>query len=274
MLQIQTQTFSETTLSWGKALIAGSAAAALVTGMLATVGATPVSGCEFDTSVSNVWSLQNNCTTDAPINVPAGTTLDGNRFTITGGYAFGSNGDGTNTVVGVIDADNVTIKDLTVDGISGTSLHGINVVDSNNVLLSDVTIKNNDKSGLVVNSSVVTVDNLTTAGNVWHGVNVDKKSPVLTSLTINGKSSHDEFLQVYIDDTTKGALIFDSNNQYTVTNPQVDGRLTDANYVLKPLVVKTKDDCKNGKYEAFGFKNQGQCVSSVAASEKASSKRN
>ena len=26
----------------------------------------------------------------------------------------------------------------------------------------------------------------------------------------------------------------------------------------------TKDDCKNGNWEAFGFENQGQCVSFVA----------
>lgn len=32
---------------------------------------------------------------------------------------------------------------------------------------------------------------------------------------------------------------------------------------------ETKDDCKKGGWEAFGFRNQGQCVSSVQANENA-----
>lgn len=275
MLLIQTRTLKDTSLSWGKLLIAVATVAAITTGLVATANATNVSGCEFDdTTVPGTWSLVGDCTTGAPINVPAGTTVEGNNHTINGGYSFGSNGAGTNTVIGVIGADDVTINDLTVDGTNGTGLHGINVYDSNDVILNDVTIKNNDKSGLGVNSSMVTVNNLTTAGNGWHGVNVDQRTADPSSLTITGVSNHNELLQVYVDDTTKLVSVVDTNNQYTVTNPQVDGRVNDANYVLNPLVAQTKDDCKNGGYAAFGFKNQGQCVASVVASEKASFKRN
>jgi len=224
--------------------------------------------------VPGTWSLEGDCTTNAPINVPAGTTVEGNNFTINGGYSFGSNGAGTNTVIGVINANNVTINDLTVDGVNGTGLHGVNVYNSNNVLLNDVTIKNNDKSGLGVNSSAVTVNNLTTEGNGWHGVNVDQRTANPASLTINGVSHHNEPLQVYVDDTTKSVLVVDTNNQYMATNPQVAGRVNDANYVLKPLTPQTKDDCKSNGYAAFGFKNQGQCVASVVASEKATNKQN
>lgn len=275
MLHIQSRTLNITTPSWGKFLVAVAAATAMTVGLFATTNAMPVSGCEFDdTTVPGTWSLEGDCTTDAPINVPAGTIVEGNNFTIHGGYSFGSNGAGTNTVIGVIGANNVTINDLTVDGTNGTGLHGINVFDSSNVALNDVTIKNNDKSGLGVNSSVVIVDNLTTEGNGWHGVNVDQRTANPSSLTIKGVSHHNELLQVYVDDTTKDVHVVDTNNQYAVTNPQVDGRVNDANYTLKPLTAKTKDDCKNGGYAAFGFKNQGQCVSSVVASEKASFKRN
>lgn len=275
MLHIQSRTLNDTTLSWGKVLIAGAAAAALTLGLFATANATNYSGCDFDdTTVAGTWSLQGDCTTNAPINVPAGTTVEGNNFTISGGYTFGSNGAGTNTVIGIIGADNVTLNELTVDGVDGTGLHGVNVYDSSNVVLNNVTIKNNDKSGLAVNSSVVTVNNLTTEGNGWHGVNVDQRTADLSSLTINGVSSHNELLQVYVDDTTKDVLVVDTNDQYLVTNPQVGGSVNDANYVLKPLEAETKDDCKNGGYAAFGFKNQGQCVSHVVASEKASFKRN
>ncbi len=31
-------------------------------------------------------------------------------------------------------------------------------------------------------------------------------------------------------------------------------------------IPSTKDQCKNGGFSSFGFKNQGQCVSSVASS--------
>jgi hypothetical protein len=263
-------------LSWGKLLIAVATVATVTVGLVATANAQTVSGCDFDdTTLPGTWSLQGDCTTDGPINVPAGTTVEGNGFTINGGYSFGSNGAGTNTVIGVIDADNVTINDLKVDGVNGTGLHGINVFDSSNVALNDVTIKNNDKSGLGVNSSTVTVNNLTTEGNGWHGVNVDQRTTSPASLTINGVSSHNEPLQVYVDDTTKSVTVVDTNDQYTITNPQVAGRVNDANYILKPVVVTpTKADCKNNGYVAFGFKNQGSCVASVVANEKASFKRN
>jgi hypothetical protein len=273
MQVIQTRTLKDTMLSWGKFLIAVATVATVTAGLVATVNAQPVEGCTFDNTVPGTWSLESDCTTAGPINVPADTTLEGNGFTISGGYTFGSNGDGTNTVIGVIDADNVTINDLTVDGVNGTGLHGINVFDSTNVVLNDVTIMNNDKSGLGINSSTVTVNNLTTAGNGWHGVNVDQRTTNPASLTIDGVSSHNEPLQVYVDDTTKEVTVVDTNDQYNITNPQL-ASVNDANYVLKPLTAQTKADCKNNGYAAFGFKNQGQCVASVVANEKANFKRN
>jgi hypothetical protein len=276
MQVIQTRTLKDTALSWSKLLIAAVGVVAITIGLMGAANALPPEACDFDTTVDGtLWSLQGDCTTEAPINIPAGTTVDGNGHTISGNYVFGSNGAGTNTVIGVIDADNVTINNLTVDGTNGTNLHGINVFDSTGVVLNNVTTKNNDKSGLGINSSLVTVTNLTTEGNGWHGVNVDQRTANPASLTINGVSSHNELLQVYVDDDTKLVTVVDTNNQYDVTNPQVAGRVNDANYVLKPIVVEpTKDTCKNGGYAAFGFKNQGQCVSSVVANEKASFKRN
>jgi hypothetical protein len=276
MQVIQTRTLKDTTLSWGRVLIAAVGVVAITIGLMGAANALPPEECDFDTTVDGtLWSLQGDCTTEAPINVPAGTTVEGNGHTISGNYIFGSNGAGTNTVIGVIGADNVTISNLTVDGTNGTGLHGINVYDSTGVALNNVTIKNNDKSGLGVNSSSVTVTNLTTEGNGWHGVNVDQRTADPSSLTIKGVSSHNEPLQVYVDDTTKLVSVVDVNNQYDVTNPQLASE-NDANYVLKPIVVAptTKDDCKNSGYATFGFKNQGQCVSSVVANEKASFKRN
>jgi hypothetical protein len=272
MQVIQTRTLKDTALSWSKLLMAVAAVVTITIGLMGVANATNVSGCDFDDTVSGTWSLQGDCTTTGPINVPANTTVEGNGYTISAGYTFGSNGAGTNTVIGVIEVDSVTINDLTVDGTGGTNLHGINVFDSTNVVLNDVTIKNNDKSGLGVNSSTVTVNNLTTA-NGWHGVNVDQRTGNPSILTINGVSSHNELLQVYVDNTLREVTVIDTNNQYNVTNPQL-ASANDANYVLKPLTAQTKADCKNGGYAAFGFKNQGQCVSSVVANENASFKRN
>jgi hypothetical protein len=275
MQVIQTRTLKDTALSWSKLLIAVAGVVGITIGLMGAANALPPEECDFDTTVDGtLWSLQNDCTTEAPINIPAGTTVEGNSHTISGNYVFGSNGAGTNTVIGVVGADGVTINNLTVDGTAGTGLHGINVYDSTGVVLNNVTIMNNDKSGLGVNSSSVTVTNLTTSGNGWHGVNVDQKTADPSSLTIKGVSSHNEPLQVYVDDTTKLVSVVDTNNQYNVTNPQLASP-NDANYVLKPVVAEpTKADCKNGGYAAFGFKNQGQCVSSVVANEKASFKRN
>ena len=46
----------------------------------------------------------------------------------------------------------------------------------------------------------------------------------------------------------------------------------DFNLTISPVVEnkpETKDDCKHGGFEAYGFKNQGQCVASVQSNENA-----
>lgn len=264
---------------WKKKLFAGVTALTLAGGVFASAHAlTIVSGCNFDGSVAGTWSLTADCTTTGPINIPTNTTLQGNGHVISAGYSFGTNGDGTNTVIGVVDADNVTINNLIVDGTGGTALHGINVFSSTGVALNDVVIKNNDKTGLAVNSSTVVVNNLTTENNTWHGVNVDQRTTEPSSLTINGVSTHTDTLQVYVDDSTKQVTVVDTNNQYSVTNPQIAGRVNDRLYTLKPVVegptvVATKDECKSGgwmnvlRQDGSTFKNQGQCVAYVQSNE-------
>ncbi|MEO5690570.1 MAG: right-handed parallel beta-helix repeat-containing protein [Candidatus Saccharimonadales bacterium] len=266
---------------WTKMFVAGAAAVTLAVGVFASANAAMVAGCNFDDTASGTWSLTSSCTTTGPINIPANTTLDGNGHTISAGYTFGSNGDGTNTVIGVVDVDNVTITDLTIEGTGGTGLHGINVVGSSGVTISDVTINNNDKSGLVVNSSTVTVNNLTTAGNGWHGVNVDKRTAEAASLTINGVSNHTDAVQIYVDDTTIATLV-DSESQYNVST--LGPKPNDALYTLKPVVegpkvASAKDECKNNGWmnvvreDKTTFKNQGQCVAYVQSSENSKHRR-
>ncbi len=273
------------TRPWGKIFVAGAAAVTLAVGMFAAAGASHNStGCTFDdTTVAGTWSLTADCTTTAPIEVPANTIVDGNGHTITAGFNFVSNGSGINKVVGLAGSDNVTINDLTVDSGTSVGLHGINVYESAGVVLNDVTTKNNDKYGVVVNGSNVTVNNLTTEGN-FAGVNVDLGSGVTepSVLTVNGVSMHNETAHIYVDDTTKNVSVVDTNNQYDVST--LGPKPNDALYTLKPVVeepkvAKAKDECKTGGWtevvreDQTTFKNQGQCVAYVQSSDNSKHRR-
>ena len=265
---------------WAKIFVAGAAAVTLSIAMFASAFATHNStGCTFDdTTTPGTWSLTADCTTSASIEVPSDTVLDGNGYTISASPTV------TSHVLGVTNADNVTVNDLTIDGTNGTALNGINVYVSTDVELNDVTTINNDKYGLVVNGSEVKVDNITTSGNTWGGVNVDLGTNVTTPaiLTVLGDSTHSELGQIYLDDAvTQPVTVNDVNNQYVVSNPQFAGRVNDRLYTLKPVVTSDdKNACKNGGYTNFvsvngvGFKNQGQCVAAAVANENASFKRN
>lgn len=244
---------------------------ALAVAPLTSVGATSISGCNFDDSVAGTWTLQADCTSTAQINIPANTTLDGDGFTISPNFARTNNSN--NSAIGVIGADSVTVKDLTIDGIGGTNLHGINIYVAENITLENVTSKDNDRSGVVVNGSNVTVENITTAGNGWHGINVAQGGGVTDPaiLTVNGLSSQTDTWQIYLDDTTQNVTVNDTESQYLISYPPTTpDRPNDKLYTLKQ-VVTDKAQCKtNGWKNVYaanfeGFKNQGQCVSYVAS---------
>ncbi len=236
--------------------------------------AVTVAGCEFDDlTVAGVWSLTGNCTTSGPLNVTANTVVEGNGYTISADYDFGSNGDGTNTVVGIVNANNVTLNNVIIDGTAGLNLHGVNVYVSQNVILNDVTILNNDKSGLVVNGSNVTANNITTSGNVWNGVNVAQGSGVNTAsvLTVLGTSSHSELANIYLDNVVaQDVTVNDVENQYIMFEPTIPaGRPFDVVYNLA-----NKELCKANGWKNIltssgaAFKNQGLCIASVQSNVK------
>ena len=108
----------------------------------------------------------------ATIAIPAGVTLDGNGKTITAG-TFAAQAH----MLGVVDAANVTIRNLTVDmGKAANSKHALNVCGATaSATLENVTLKNANAAGMVVNAATVTATGLTTEGNGWGAVNVDKK---------------------------------------------------------------------------------------------------
>ena len=216
---------------------------------------TNVYGCSFEESAT-VWTLQSNCNSTQEIVVPTGVTLDGDNYTIS--PAFSKFENSNNATVGVL-TNNVTIQNLTIDGTNGRSLHGINVYDSTGVRIDEVTVKNMDHTGIVVNSSVVSVSKVTTVNNGWSGINVDQKTPQAAILNIVGPMTQTDRYQTYVDDIRKSVTVNDFLHQYSVSHPHT----TDALYTRS---VTDKQSCKDdgwklGLSATQSFKNQGQCVS-------------
>ena len=164
------------------------------------------------TDTGDILGFTEDLVLSSDVDVTKGVTIDGDGNTIYANFLkpAGLAGNSNNSALS-IGSDNVTINNLTVDGASGTDLHGINVYRSSSVNINDTTAKN-FRSGVVANGSVVTVENIQTSGNSWHGLNVDKAN---AHLTIGGNNSHDEFAAIYVDDTTTGAIVTDTDSQYS-----------------------------------------------------------
>lgn len=242
-----------------KQLTVATAGLFVATSAIMTLGASAapltVNGCNF-TQTGNKWKLTANCTATAQINLPAGTRLDGNNKTITAGFQNGtgiSDNTSNNSLIGIINADNVRVKGLTLDGTGGANMYGINVYQSQNVKLDDVKLKNNTKTGLGVNGSFVTVDDISTSGNRLGAINVDQGSGVTTPsiLTVKGRSKHTDTVfvpqintsvpvHIYVDDMNKQVQVNDVRNQYSISHP--GAKSNDRLYTLKPVVNNHHDD--------------------------------
>ncbi|HMR72827.1 MAG TPA: hypothetical protein PKD68_02360, partial [Candidatus Saccharibacteria bacterium] len=198
-------------------------------------------------------SLDSDIVTNKQITITQPVTFDGNSHTVSPSFPRTDNSN--NAAIG-IQADNVTLSNLIVDGTSGTNLHGINVFAAANVQFNAVTSKNNDRSGIVNNGSALTVTDVTTAGNGWHGINVDQGSaPSAGVLTVNGVSHHTDTLHIYVDDTAKGSVV-DTNNQYAFSHINLNGtHPNDRLYMLKPGVATLLFPANNAviNYNNFDF---------------------
>lgn len=132
-----------------------------------------------------------------------GVTIDGNGKTVTG------TGNGKNCGhVFIVQADNVTIQNLTIEG-SKVARSGIQAYGNvKNLKVTGVTSNNNFGYGLLVNNGAsVTASDFNASGNGWGGVNVeaqDKTSSFTMSsgnLEGNGVGGN---ISVVLDSDEKG----------------------------------------------------------------------
>lgn len=176
-------------------------------------------GCDFSTlqdaldhsAAGSTIQLRSNLTVNSSVSILRSIVIDGNGYVINPTWKFTGN-----AVLKINSTNNVTIKNLIIDGTGGWNLHGINVYCVNGININDVTIKNNSNYGLNVNGSNVTVNNIKTSGNGSGGIDVDQGKGVTTPavLTVNGQSVQSESTAIYVDNTNKNVTVNDINDQY------------------------------------------------------------
>lgn len=155
-------------------------------------------------------------------------TLDGNGHEIstTNSWVAGATGNGTTDYVIQMNADDVTIQDLTIRGLASSSpAGGINIFNRDGIKLLNITSVNNATAAAVVGSTVE-VKGLNSSDSWWgHALNVDQGSaPAPGELTILGTNIWNEPRLVYVDNIAKGSVV-DVADQYKVVylTPNLSG---------------------------------------------------
>ena len=147
---------------------------------------------------------------DGALNITSSMTINGNTYTITADtttFTVPAAGERGNFHVFNITGGKVAINNLTIDG-SAKAAHGVNVwtangaTDKADVTLTNVTIENNTGYGVVTLGSDMTVENITTTGNAWGGINVDNSESSATGGTFTMNSGTlNEDNALYIQNT-------------------------------------------------------------------------
>ena len=189
--------------------------------------------------------LGSDFTTSAQITISKAITLDGNGYTI---HASFPKVDNTNNSAIGIGHNDVTIKNLTLDGTGGQTypfqLHGVNAFLSSGVNLDSVTIKNFGGSGVVVNGSDVTATNLNTSGDGWNSVNVDPGAGVTVPsvFTLNSGNLGDNY-QIWSDGkyvTSSATVVVNLPTdylKYKVVDPKNPGTLWENKPISNVAVI-------------------------------------
>lgn len=147
-------------------------------------------------------------TTNAQLQITKAITVNGNGHTISAANDWTGTANENKHLLSVIgdDANNVAIKNLTLD--SKNAAYGAQAYCVEGTTLTNVTLQNSKGAGLTVNGSTVTANGLTTSGNAWGGVNIDKGTGVTdnTTFTFDANSTFAEASPVYSDDATQVAV--------------------------------------------------------------------
>ena len=160
---------------------------------------------------------------------------------------------GLASIITIVSGNNpVVLENLKVTGAKNIAMtdkitdfgHGINIVNSSNVTLNNITSSDNKAAGVTMNASTVIVNNISTANNGWYGMNVDKGSIATPALlTVNGKSSHiEKGAAIYIDDISKPNTATDTNHQYSRSTFTHDAGIVGAIYKLLATGQITPDE--------------------------------
>lgn len=166
-----------------------------------------------DTNITTI-TLDGSFSVNATVEVDRAVTINGNDETITAASGV------TGSAVLITGSGAVRISNLAVNG-GGNAIQGIQAYVASDVELTSVTSMNNGKSGIMVNGSTVTVTDVTTSDNTWHGINVDQGSGVTSAavLTVEGTSTHSESgPDIFVDDDAKGSVEGDVA-QYALVKP-------------------------------------------------------
>lgn len=156
-------------------------------------------------------TLGSDITVTNQINIGRTVTLEGNGHVLK--PTFTATGGGNDTVLAVI-AGSPTLDRVAVEGSAGTNLQGIQVWNSAATLKNPV-VRNNDKAGIHVNNSTVTVLSATTSNN---GANYGGMMLSSGILTVNGQSFQAEntnWTGKKMDIYRTGGTVVDTQNQYT-----------------------------------------------------------
>ena len=140
---------------------------------------------------------------------------DGNT-TLTAAVDYGTD-NASKQMLNIFSTTSASISNLTFD--CNFKCYGVQAYGNAQASFDGVTFKNSKGAGLLVNGSTVSVNNVTTSGNTWGGINVDLGSGVTSTSTliVNGTSLHSESNAIWIDDKTKPAFVGDVNGQYSTS---------------------------------------------------------